>query len=65
MSDKPATATYDEVLALEAAVAKIGLAVRVDAYLCRLSLVREARAICASGKLGRFARLRSSICRDG
>ena len=33
MSDKPATATYEEALKLEAAVAQVRTAVRFDAYL--------------------------------
>ena len=36
MSDKPATATYEEALKLEAAVAEVRAALRADAYLCRL-----------------------------
>ena len=46
MSDKPATATYDEVVALEMAVANAGY-----------SLVREARQLCASGKLGAIRKI--------
>jgi predicted dehydrogenase len=52
MSDKPATATYAEVLELEAAVAKSGLPYGLTHTYAGYSLVREARAICASGKLG-------------
>ena len=52
MSDKPATATYDEVLALEAAVAKAGVPYGLTHTYAGYSLVREARAICASGRLG-------------
>ncbi|MDR3727716.1 MAG: Gfo/Idh/MocA family oxidoreductase [Terracidiphilus sp.] len=52
MSDKPATATYDEVLTLEAAVAKFGLPYGLTHTYAGYALVREARAICASGQLG-------------
>ena len=52
MSDKPATATYDEVLTLQAAVAKSGLPYGLTHTYAGYSLVREARAICASGQLG-------------
>jgi len=52
MSDKPATATYAEVLTLEAAVVKSGLPYGLTHTYAGYSLVREARALCASGKLG-------------
>ena len=52
MSDKPATATYDEALKLEAVVAKAGLPYGLTHTYAGYSLVREARALCASGKLG-------------
>ncbi|MGA9671016.1 MAG: Gfo/Idh/MocA family oxidoreductase, partial [Terracidiphilus sp.] len=52
MSDKPATATYAEVRELEAAVKKAGLPYGLTHTYAGYSLVREARAICASGKLG-------------
>jgi predicted dehydrogenase len=52
MSDKPATATYDEALKLEAAVAKAGLPYGLTHTYAGYAMVREARAICASGKLG-------------
>ena len=52
MSDKPATATYPEVLELEAAVAKAGVPYALTHTYAGYSLVREARAICTSGKLG-------------
>jgi predicted dehydrogenase len=57
MSDKPATATYDEVLALEQAVAKAGLPYGLTHTYAGYSLVREARAICASGKLGAIRKI--------
>jgi predicted dehydrogenase len=52
MSDKPATATYDEVLTLQTAVAKSGLPYGLTHTYAGYSMVREARAICASGQLG-------------
>jgi predicted dehydrogenase len=52
MSDKPATATYDEVLKLESAVAKAGLPYGLTHTYAGYSLVREARVLCASGALG-------------
>jgi len=52
MSDKPATATYDEVLELEAVVKKAGLPYGLTHTYAGYSLVREARALCASGALG-------------
>src|SRR5580658_2285637 len=52
MSDKPATATYDEVLRLEAAVAKAGLPYGLTHTYAGYSLVRDARSLCAAGTLG-------------
>src|ERR1700691_2092715 len=52
MSDKPATATYDEVLKLEAAVAKAGLPYGLTHTYAGYSLVRDARSLCAAGALG-------------
>ena len=57
MSDKPATATYDEVLTLEAAVAKAGLPYGLTHTYAGYALVREAREICASGKLGAIRKI--------
>ena len=57
MSDKPATATYDEVLELEAAVKKSGLPYGLTHTYAGYSLVREARAICASGELGKIRKI--------
>jgi predicted dehydrogenase len=57
VSDKPATATYDEALALEAAVAKAGLAYALTHTYAGYSLVREARAICSSGQLGQIRKI--------
>ncbi|MFI4890182.1 MAG: Gfo/Idh/MocA family protein [Steroidobacterales bacterium] len=52
MSDKPATATYDEALALQQAVGKSGLPYGLTHTYAGYGMVREARALCASGKLG-------------
>jgi predicted dehydrogenase len=52
LSDKPATATYDEALALQSAVAKAGLPYGLTHTYAGYALVREARAICAGGRLG-------------
>jgi len=52
MSDKPATATYDEVLKLETAVARAGLPYGLTHTYAGYSLVREARSLCAAGALG-------------
>jgi predicted dehydrogenase len=52
MSDKPATATYDEVLKLESVVEKAGLPYGLTHTYAGYSLVREARALIASGNLG-------------
>lgn len=52
MSDKPATATYEEALKLQAAVAKSGLPYGLTHTYAGYAMVREARAICASGELG-------------
>jgi predicted dehydrogenase len=52
MSDKPATALYDEVLTLEKIVAESGLPYGLTHTYAGYSLVREARAICAAGSLG-------------
>jgi predicted dehydrogenase len=52
MSDKPATATYDEALALEQAVAQSGLPYGLTHTYAGYALVREARSMCSSGSLG-------------
>jgi predicted dehydrogenase len=57
MSDKPATATYEEVLKLEALVAKASVPYGLTHTYAGYSLVREARAICASGKLGKIRKV--------
>ena len=57
MSDKPATATYDEVLELEKVVAAAGLPYALTHTYAGYSLIREARAICASGALGNIRKI--------
>ena len=57
VSDKPATATYAEALALEAAVAKAGLPYALTHTYAGYALVREARAVCASGQLGAIRKI--------
>ncbi len=52
MSDKPATATYDQALKLAAAVEKAGLPYGLTHTYAGYALVREARSLCAAGKLG-------------
>lgn len=57
VSDKPATATYAEVLELEALVAKAGLPYALTHTYVGYGLVREARAICAAGELGKIRKI--------
>lgn len=57
MSDKPATANYSEAVELERAVAGSGLPYGLTHTYAGYSLVREARAICASGKLGKIRKI--------
>lgn len=57
MSDKPATATYEEVLKLEAAVDKSRLPYGLTHTYAGYAMVREARAICAGGKLGKIRKV--------
>jgi len=52
MSDKPATATYAEVLELEKTVAKAGLPYGLTHTYAGYALVRDARSLIASGELG-------------
>jgi predicted dehydrogenase len=52
MSDKPATATYDEVLELESVVNQAALPYGLTHTYAGYSLVREARALLAAGALG-------------
>src|ERR1700759_1502042 len=55
--DKPATATYEEVVELEKAVAKSGLPYGLTHTYAGYALVREARAMCASGQLGKIRKI--------
>jgi predicted dehydrogenase len=57
MSDKPATATYDEALALQAAVGESDLPYGLTHTYAGYGMVREARALCASGKLGNIRKV--------
>jgi predicted dehydrogenase len=57
MSDKPATATYPEVVALEKAVEASGLPYGLTHTYAGYALVREAREICASGRLGKIRKI--------
>jgi len=57
VSDKPATATYEEVLVLEQAVAKAGFPYALTHTYAGYALVREARSICASGQLGQIRKI--------
>src|ERR1700684_3365925 len=57
MSDKPATATYEEAVKLEAAIAKAGLPYGLTHTYAGYQMVREARAICAEGKLGKIRKV--------
>lgn len=52
ISDKPATATYEEALTLQAAVRQAGLPYGLTHAYTGYGMVREARALCASGRLG-------------
>lgn len=57
VSDKPATATYEEVLDLERAVQAAGLPYALTHTYAGYALVRDARAICASGELGEIRKV--------
>jgi predicted dehydrogenase len=57
MSDKPATATYEEALQLEAAVLKSKLPYGLTHTYAGYPLVREARAMCAAGRLGKIRKV--------
>lgn len=52
MSDKPATATYPEAVVLEQAISASGLPYGLTHTYAGYALVREAREMCAAGKLG-------------
>ncbi len=57
MSDKPATATYEEALKLETAVMEAGLPYGLTHTCAGYQMVREARAMCATGKLGKIRKV--------
>ena len=57
MSDKPATATYAEAKTLESEVKKSGLPYGLTHTYAGYPLVREARAICATGQLGEIRKI--------
>jgi predicted dehydrogenase len=57
MSDKPATANYAEVVELEKVVAGSGLPYGLTHTYAGYALVREARAMCAGGKLGKIRKI--------
>jgi predicted dehydrogenase len=57
MSDKPATATYAEAVALEKVVAASKLPYGLTHTYAGYPLVRDAREICASGKLGKIRKI--------
>ena len=57
MSDKPATATYAESLELEKTVAKSGLPYGLTHTYAGYALVREARAMCAGGTIGKIRKI--------
>ncbi len=57
MSDKPATASYEEALKLDAVIAKSGLPYGLTHTYAGYQMVREARAMCAAGKLGKIRKV--------
>jgi predicted dehydrogenase len=57
VSDKPATATYEEVLELEKVVTKAGLPYALTHTYAGYALVRDARSLCASGELGEIRKV--------
>jgi predicted dehydrogenase len=57
MSDKPTTATYEEALELQAAVAKARLPYGLTHTYAGYQMVREARAMCAAGKVGKIRKV--------
>jgi predicted dehydrogenase len=52
MSDKPATASYEEALQLEGVIGRAGLPYGLTHTYAGYQMVREARAMCAAGQLG-------------
>ena len=57
MSDKPATATYSEAEKLQASVAKSGLPYGLTHTYAGYAMVREARSMCAAGKVGKIRKV--------
>jgi predicted dehydrogenase len=57
VSDKPATATYEEVLELEKVVTKAGLPYALTHTYAGYALVRDARSLCATGELGEIRKV--------
>ena len=57
MSDKPATATYAEALELQTLVREKGLPYGLTHTYAGYPLVREARALCAAGRLGKIRKV--------
>ncbi len=57
MSDKPATASYEEALKLQAAIAKSGLPYGLTHTYAGYQMVREARAMCAAQSLGKIRKV--------
>jgi predicted dehydrogenase len=57
MSDKPATANYQEAVELEQALGKSGLPYGLTHTYAGYALVREARAMCAAGQLGKIRKI--------
>lgn len=57
MSDKPATASYEEAVQLEAAISKSKVPYGLTHTYAGYQMVREARAMCAAGKLGKIRKV--------
>ncbi|MFZ1013682.1 MAG: Gfo/Idh/MocA family oxidoreductase, partial [Terracidiphilus sp.] len=57
MSDKPATATFTEALALQKVVQASGLPYGLTHTYAGYGLVREARELCAKGRLGAIRKI--------
>lgn len=57
VSDKPATATYEEVLELEKVVKEAGLPYALTHTYAGYALVRDARALCAAGEIGEIRKV--------
>src|ERR1035437_834292 len=65
MSDKPATATYAEVVQLERAVATSQLPYGLTHTYAGYSMVREARSICARGLPGAIRKVAVKFLQGG